>query len=381
MRRRSGLTATRVCSTQGPTTRRMTSFILRLPRRPAFSAPQAPRGCSGRSSPQRSPAPGTWRCRRHERAEAFRRHGTMCVRAASDRRSDAIPARSRRVVTSRPGAVTTGHDGDSPVTSPSRATTPTLPVGAGGPPTRAAGRVLPARREPLLSPAPAPATEPVTACVIETDRLLRLHAVAAARALGFVVAPEDSDGQKREGRSSVIFVGLDRVDQCTRCGPRRLDAGGRGLNVAWPRGVREECSSAGRGGRSSERPLIAGYCSGSRVVLDAHRLHGCADVVLELRAVADRPRFVYPAVDLTVAVELTPREADVLLLLLEAFDTTAVATRLHLSPATVTSHCRAILRKCGAADRRALRCRLLGAGSPAESRNEASGSRGGRRGH
>jgi DNA-binding CsgD family transcriptional regulator len=355
--------------------------MLRLPRRPAFSVPQVPRGCSGRSSPQRSSAPGSWRRPRHERAEALRRRGTTCARAPSDRRSDAILARSRRGVTSHPGVVATGNDGDSLVTSPSRAPMPTLPVGAGGPPVRASGRVFCAPREPLPRPVPAPATEPVTACVIEADPLLRLHAVAAAGALGFAVAPEDSDGQKGECCPSVIFVGLDRVDQCARCGPRRLDARDRVLDVAWPRGAREVCSSAGRGGMSSERPLIAGYCSGSRVVLEAHRLHGCADVVLELRAVADRPRFVYPADVPTGVVDLTPREADVLLLLLEGFGTTAVATRLHLSPATVTSHCRAILRKCGAADRRALRSRLLGAGSPAEPMNEASGSRGGRRGH
>jgi len=55
------------------------------------------------------------------------------------------------------------------------------------------------------------------------------------------------------------------------------------------------------------------------------------------------------------------READVLVLVLGGLSTAALAERLCVSPATARTHCRALLRKLGAADRRALRARLLGA--------------------
>jgi DNA-binding NarL/FixJ family response regulator len=50
----------------------------------------------------------------------------------------------------------------------------------------------------------------------------------------------------------------------------------------------------------------------------------------------------------------------VLVLLLAGQTDAEIARRLHVAPATARAHARAVLRKLGAADRRALRRRLLG---------------------
>ena len=246
--------------------------------------------------------------------------------------------------------------------APTKAPTPTLPLGAGGPRERAAGRVLPplaGRLEepvyagvPALPGVPAALAGRVRVQVVERDPLLRLHAVAAARALGFAVAEEVADGGPPCGEPAVVFVGLDVADDCPRCG---LSAG------AWR-----------RFDDGATQPLVVGYGAGSAVSLAAHRLHGCADMYVRLQAVGGRARLAHLAAgDAPAAAGLTPREADVLILLLAGFSTSAVAGRLCVSPATARSHSRAVLRKLGAADRRALRARCLGAepgASPATGR-------------
>jgi len=220
-------------------------------------------------------------------------------------------------------------------------------MGAGGPPRRAAGRVFPALGDSMRTERPpgrealrvmAPAGPGGRAAVVEPDPLLRLHVVAAARQLGF--APADSMAGGRSARAAVaaVFVGLDTVEACPRCGP-----------------------AAGRRPAASAS-LVVGYATGGPELLAAHRLHVCCDLVLELRAVAGRACFVYPPAGGAVEqAQLTMREADVLVLVLAGLSTAAVAERLCVSPATARTHCRALLRKLGAADRRALRARLLGA--------------------
>ena len=220
-------------------------------------------------------------------------------------------------------------------------------MGAGGPPRRAAGRVsLPSRHAlpPERPPGreayrlPAPAGPGGLAIVVEADPLLRLHVVAAVRQLGFAPADSLAGGRSAGAAVAAVFVGLDTVEACPRCGP-----------------------SAGRRPAASA-PLVVGYATGGPELLAAHRLHVCCDLVLELRAVAGRPCFVYPPAGGAVEqARLTTREADVLVLVLAGLSTTAVAERLCVSPATARTHCRALLRKLGAADRRALRARLLGA--------------------
>ncbi|MEI6448640.1 MAG: LuxR C-terminal-related transcriptional regulator [Actinomycetes bacterium] len=237
------------------------------------------------------------------------------------------------------------------LTPPPEAPTPILPRGAGGPPRRAAGRVFPPCRDalpPERSPAPqafglaAPVGLGGLAAVIEADPLLLLHAVAAARELGFAPAEAEPGRHNRPAAIAAVFVGLDTVAACSRCAP-----------------------AAGRRPAASA-PLLVGYAAGGRELLAAHRLHACCDVVLELRAVAGRARFAYlPAGGAVEQARLSTREADVLVLVLAGMSTAAVAERLCVSPATARTHCRALLRKLGAADRGALRARLLGAGSGA----------------
>jgi DNA-binding CsgD family transcriptional regulator len=99
---------------------------------------------------------------------------------------------------------------------------------------------------------------------------------------------------------------------------------------------------------------------GSPALLAVHRAHGCADLVLLLVAGADGPRFAHlPGRDPVTEAGLTRREADVLVLLLGGLTTPAVAGRLGVSTSTARSHCRAVLRKLGAGDRRSLRALLL----------------------
>jgi DNA-binding CsgD family transcriptional regulator len=163
-----------------------------------------------------------------------------------------------------------------------------------------------------------------------------LHAVAAARQLGFALDEAAAGGR---AAPAAIFVGLDAAEACPRCGP----------------------AASRRPAASSQ--LVVGYATAGPELLAAHQLHACCDLVLELRVVAGRACFAYPPAGGAVEqARLTAREADVLVLVLDGLSTAALAERLCVSPATARSHCRAILRKCGAADRRALRARLIGAG-------------------
>jgi DNA-binding CsgD family transcriptional regulator len=231
---------------------------------------------------------------------------------------------------------------------PSEAPTPILPKGAGGPPRRAAGWVCrtPALAVPSGRPpgpeapwAPTPIVTGGLAVVIEADPLLRLHAASAARGLGFAPLTDEALGH---GAPAVVFLGLDSVGVCSRCASaaRRHVAGGRPTPAS--------------------AALVVGYATSGGELLAAHRLHACCDLTLGLRAVAGRPCFVHlPGGGFVEQADLTRREADVLVLVLGGLTTAALAERLSISPATARTHCRALLRKLGFADRRALRARLL----------------------
>jgi DNA-binding CsgD family transcriptional regulator len=195
--------------------------------------------------------------------------------------------------------------------------------------------------------------------IVEADPLLRLHAADAAAGLGFTVVDAVAGAERRTQPPPVTFVGLDCLEHCARC--TSATAGRQ--------------AAAGCSGEGTAVPLTVGYVAGPAAILAAHAAHGCTDGVVHLRAVAGRAAFVYPASagfpgapcgadhdGESLPPDLTPREADVLLLILSGFRTAEIASRLWLAPATARSHCRAILRKCGAADRRALRARLIGAG-------------------
>ncbi len=221
------------------------------------------------------------------------------------------------------------------------APTPDLPRGAGGPPSRrAAGRdsadVVP-QQDGITAPPPGAAVPRASAVLVESDPLVRLLAEPAVAAMGFAVAAEAAATSPGH-RPAAVFVALDMDGDC-----RRACAAARGGTPL--------------GGRP---PLVVGYGAGPAPLLAAHRAHGCADLVLQLGAVAGRPCFVHlPATDAVTAAGLTAREADVLVLLLGGLTTAAVAARLCVSVSTARCHCRAVLRKLGAGDRRALRARLL----------------------
>jgi DNA-binding NarL/FixJ family response regulator len=144
---------------------------------------------------------------------------------------------------------------------------------------------------------------------------------------------------ERDGRSAVavVFVPLAPTADC-----------------------REACAAARA--RAGPQALVAGYAAAPASLLAAHRAHRCADLVLRLTAGAGGACFAHPpAQDEVTAAGLTEREADVLVLLLGGLTTPAIARRLCVSPSTARTHCRAVLRKLGAGDRRALRARLLAA--------------------
>ena len=230
--------------------------------------------------------------------------------------------------------------------------TPHLPRGADGPRRRAAGRVSPGRAGGPQAPAARRVPGQRVALVLEPDSLARLLVVPAATALGFRVF-EDASACVEGLAPSVVFVPLGQVDDCRqacKCARRAAPA------LRAPPG---RPASLGR-----VAPLVVGYGACAPGLLSAHRAHRCADVVLSLTAAVGRPCFAHlPAVDVVTSAGLTLREADVLVLLLRGLTTAAIGARLCVSPSTARTHCRAVLRKIGAGDRRALRALLL-AGPP-----------------
>ena len=105
------------------------------------------------------------------------------------------------------------------------------------------------------------------------------------------------------------------------------------------------------------RPVTAGYVAGRPLSLLAHAAHGCVDLLLELAVIGGRP--LLQPVDPATGREsgLTPREADVLALVLGGLTDRQIAAELTVSPATARSHVRSLLRRLGAVDRTGLRRR------------------------
>ena len=191
---------------------------------------------------------------------------------------------------------------DAPHPHPSR--------GAGGPRQRAAGRVFeggdPSAQRPIGLR---------RAVLLEPDPLLRPTVEAAVRRLGF---------EPGLTPAPVLFVNL----------------GGLGV-----------CPSPARGPAT-----VIGYVAGQPLTGAAHVLHGCCAQVLELCPAPGGPALaalVLPAA--LAAARPTPREADVLALLLAGATDRRAAAVLGVAPSTVRSHARAVLRKVGVADRRQLR--------------------------
>ena len=102
-------------------------------------------------------------------------------------------------------------------------------------------------------------------------------------------------------------------------------------------------------------PLDVLYVAADPLAAELHRLHGCADLACVFWPGEGGGRLeplAWPG--RLESAGLTPREADVLALLLARRTNDEIAAELVLSPSTVRAHCRAVLRKMNARDRRHL---------------------------
>jgi len=199
------------------------------------------------------------------------------------------------------------------ILEPKTAPRPHPSRGAGGPLRRAAGWVS---CEPLV-------------LLVEQDELLAHLARQALAAAGFsrLRSGRLEDDGAPYGGPHLVVVDLAAPGACRRLPPRPL----------------------------RDRPVTAGYLAGRPLSLLAHAAHGCVDLLLELSLVAGRPRL--EPVEAAAGHDLTRREADVLALLLAGSSDRGIASELTVSPATVRSHARSLLRRLEAADRAELRRR------------------------
>jgi DNA-binding CsgD family transcriptional regulator len=120
------------------------------------------------------------------------------------------------------------------------------------------------------------------------------------------------------------------------------------------------CCPLRRAGQSAAGRVAPGatavlYVMGDPLAAELHRLHGCSDLACVFWPEEGGGRFeplAWPG--RLESAGLTPREADVLALLLARRTNDEIAAQLVLSSSTVRAHCRAVLRKLGARDRRHL---------------------------
>jgi DNA-binding CsgD family transcriptional regulator len=184
--------------------------------------------------------------------------------------------------------------------------------------------------------------------VQEADPLVRaavVRALASGGAAALTTASQGAGAQRTlvgvHGLLGVASCPLRRAD---RAGPRPCPsaASGRVLPDA----------AAGRDRALAQAVL---YVVRDPLAAELHRVHGCSDVACVFWPDEGGGRFEslgWPGrLD---SAGLTPREAEVLALLLARRTNQEIAAYLVLSVSTVRAHCRAVLRKLGARDRRHL---------------------------
>jgi len=189
----------------------------------------------------------------------------------------------------------------------------------------------------------------VMLAVCDDDPFVRAAALAAARttvAEGEVVARDDAGAR---------LVGVHGLDGVVACPLRRRAA----VPAAWAAYVSPSNRSALA--FADTAPTAAGalpvllYVFRDRLAATLHALHRCVAWPLVLVCDERGPRFEsLCADDWLLRAGLTPREADVLALLAARRTNDEIAATLVVSPTTVRSHCRAVMRKLEVADRREL---------------------------
>lgn len=184
--------------------------------------------------------------------------------------------------------------------------------------------------------------EEATDLLVEDDDALVRAAVARAIASRSFALGDDALHPTSGQRVPLRLVGVHGLLAVASCP----------LRHARYRGVSPVHAGAWTSTRISPALL---YVLRDPLAAELHRLHGCAEHVCVFVPDARGGRFeALPWPGRLETAGLTPREADVLALLLARRTNDEIAAHLVVSPATVRAHCRSILRKIGVADRRAL---------------------------
>jgi len=177
--------------------------------------------------------------------------------------------------------------------------------------------------------------------VEDGDALVRAAVVRLVEKDG--MGAQDGSSISGERPSSLLrFVGVHGLVGVAACPLRRRE-------LATPSPT-EPYAVRTRGSSTTVLYVLRDY-----LAAELHRLHRCADHFCVF-VPDDRGGRLEPLARpgrLEIA-GLTPREADVLALLLARRTNPEIAQQLVLSEATVRAHCRAVLRKVGAVNRRAL---------------------------
>lgn len=185
--------------------------------------------------------------------------------------------------------------------------------------------------------------------VVECDPLIRPAARRAAVAFLREYSPSAFYGP------AVRFVGvhgLEAVAACPLLGSTKARRPGHRALTA--HGRERLPDGAGPDGPPAP-PCTVVYTLRDGLSAALHLAHGCADAAAVLVPGEAGDRFAvvtWPSV--LDAYGLTAREIDVLALLLARFTNDEVAQRLVVSRATVRAHVRALQRKLGTGDRRAI---------------------------
>ena len=189
---------------------------------------------------------------------------------------------------------------------------------------------------------PPPSRSRLPALLDELDELFAPQARLAVEQLGYRVLPAheafSAPGVPASATDALAarFVGAHGLDAVASC---RL---------------KHRLGSVG-----PQAAFTVVYVARDEVVAALHRLHRCADVVVVLRCTPAGSQFHHvPWPSLFEHAGVTPREADVLALLLARRTNAEIAQTLVVSPATVRAHCRSLFCKLGAGGRRDLWARF-----------------------